>query len=359
MYSLLTEFRSGDNIVLTYLEHNSNYVPWYALCTEIAPRFNLDLEYRLVHFDKKTGELDYDDFQEKVDENTKIVCCTGASNFLGTKPSIHKIRSITHKSGYHHPNGRTGSYLLIDGANLLPNASFDVNKYDVDFLAWSFHKILAPVAVGGLYIRSDILQNLRPFQYGGDMIAEGKVTSERVEYAECPWKFTAGTPNIIGTILSGAVIDLIPKLILKGEKDDTVTYRLLCKAMNRIKTYEQELTQYLLDELATLPGIDYYGSMDASQKTPLFSFNINGRNPMNIAKTLDRAGIEVRAGCHCATLAHYYLGLNPPASCRISPYFYNTQQEMEYIIREVKKIVSDAPSRSVRSIETLINSWIL
>ena len=339
MYSLMTEFRDGDNIVTTYMEHNSNYVPWYALCKEIAPAFGMQIECRIVGFDKDTGELDIQDLERKVDEETKIICCTGASNFLGTKPPIDEIVRIGMRSGYEHTNGLRGSYILIDGSQLVPHTFTDVERMNIDFLAWSFHKMLAPVGVGGLFVRGEILEKLRPFQYGGDMIAEGKVSAEKVEYSELPWRFTAGTPNIIGTILAGEATELIPDIVLGKEALPGLSRReRIGEAMESIQEYEEKLTQYLIDELTSIEDLTVYGPQDASRRTAVVSFNIAGKNPVDIAKQLDRKKIESRAGCHCATLAHHYLGINPPASCRISPCFYNTMEEMDYIAEAVKEI---------------------
>ncbi|MDD4333454.1 MAG: aminotransferase class V-fold PLP-dependent enzyme, partial [Patescibacteria group bacterium] len=190
MYSLMTEFRDGDNVVTTFMEHNSNYVPWYGLCQEILSKFGIKVECRLAKFNKETGELDLDHLKSLVDERTKIVCCTGASNFLGTKNPIKKIKEISDASGYDQPSGEKRSYLLIDGAQVVPNTFVDVSELGIDFLVWSFHKMLAPFGVGALYAKEELLLNMKPFLYGGDMIAEGKVSPERVEYNLLPWKFT-------------------------------------------------------------------------------------------------------------------------------------------------------------------------
>jgi cysteine desulfurase/selenocysteine lyase len=360
MYSLMTEFRDGDNVVTTYMEHNSNYVPWYALCKEIAPAFGRKIECRIVGFDRETGELDLEDLEKKVDRNTKIICCTGASNFLGTKPPIDKIVRIGKQSGYAHQNGLSGSYVLVDGAQLVPHAPVDAEKNGVDFLAWSFHKMLAPVGVGGLYVRPQVLETLRPFQYGGDMIAEGKVTAEKVEYATLPWRFTAGTPNIIGTILAGEATELIADIVLGKDYEDSPKRGRIEEAMRSIQEYEKGLTQYLIDELTSIEGITVYGPKDASRKTSVVSFNIAGQNPMDVAKQLDRMRIESRAGCHCATLAHYYLGINPPASCRISPYFYNTIEEMKYAVDAIRKISykPDLRSQVLHNAYETLRAWI-
>jgi cysteine desulfurase/selenocysteine lyase len=173
MYSLLTEFRDGDNVVTTMMEHNSNFVPWYALCREILPQFGRRVECRVARFDRRTGELDLAHLASLVDSRTKLVCCTGASNFLGTKPPIPIVRDIANGSGYLQPNGERRSRLLVDGAQLVPTSRVDVRELDVDYLSFSFHKFMAPFGVGVLYAKEHLLEQSRPFLYGGDMIADG------------------------------------------------------------------------------------------------------------------------------------------------------------------------------------------
>src|SRR3989339_1357004 len=218
MYSLMTEFKDGDNVVTTFMEHNSNFVPWYGLCKEILAKFGVKVEYRIAKYDKDTGELDLDHLRSLVDKRTKLVCCTGASNFLGTINPIKKIKAITDASGYVQPNGEIRSYLLIDGAQLVPNTFVDVVDLDIDFLAWSFHKMLAPFGVGALYAKEELLKTMRPFLYGGDMIAEGMVSPKTVEYNSLPCKFAAGTPNILGTILSAQAIRLLIDFAINPRK---------------------------------------------------------------------------------------------------------------------------------------------
>ncbi len=157
MYSLQSDFRDGDNVVTTMMEHNSNFVPWYALCREILPRFGRRVECRVARFDHRTGELDLDHLAELVDARTKLVCVTGASNFLGTKPPLPLVRAIADRSGYVQPSGEVGSLLLVDAAQLAPSTSVDVQALDVDYLAFSFHKLLAPFGVGVLYAKEHLL----------------------------------------------------------------------------------------------------------------------------------------------------------------------------------------------------------
>ena len=345
MHMLLTELRDGDNVVTTLLEHNSNYVPWYGLCREILPRFGVRVECRLARFDPETGELDLDHLGDLVDARTKLVCCTGASNFLGTRPPLHTVRELTRQSGYPQPDGSRGSLLLVDGAQLVPSTHVDVQALDVDFLSFSFHKLLAPFGVGVLYGRERLLESARPFLYGGDMIAEGRVTPERVEYNALPWKFAAGTPNVLGTILSGQAVRLLLDLALTPDRhryfgrEVPLAQPDVKEAMGRISAHGRQLTRRALDALSEVDGLRIYGPADERRRTALVAFNAEGRSPLDIAEMLDALGVEARAGCHCATLAHHALGLVPPASCRLSFYLYNTDDEVDRATAAVAAIV--------------------
>jgi len=348
MYSLMTEFRDGDNVVTTMMEHNSNYVPWYALCREILPRFGVHVECRLVGFDPATGELDLAEMASLVDARTKLVCCSGASNFLGTKNPLPEVRAIAASSGYARPDGARGSLLLVDAAQLAPSSLIDVQELDVDYLSFSFHKILAPFGVGILYGKEHLLQASLPFLYGGDMIAEGKVTPERVEYNALPWKFAAGTPNILGTIASAQALRLVLDLCLSPDRRRyfrtaaPIERSDVRRAMARITAHTRRLTEVALERLLRIPGLTVYGPRDPARRSPLVAFNIRGRNPIAIAEALNDAGVEARAGCHCATLAHHYLGLSPPASCRLSFYLYNTRDDVERATAAVAGVAARA-----------------
>ncbi|MDP2730731.1 MAG: aminotransferase class V-fold PLP-dependent enzyme [Dehalococcoidales bacterium] len=355
MYALLTEFRNGDNIVTTMMEHNSNYVPWYAMCRDILPRFGVNVECRIVSFDQESGELDLDHMDRLIDSRTKLVCCTGASNFLGYKSPISLIRELSRGSGYSQPNGASGSYLLIDGAQLVPSTPVDVQQMNVDFLAFSFHKMLAPFGTGVLYAREELLDSLPPFLYGGDMIAEGQVHPESVSYNKLPWKYTAGTPNILGNIVSAQALRLILDFALRPDrgsyfrsdkKIDKIAVKL---AMGKVNSYLQWLTQEAMIRMVKIPGIKIYGPVEVEKRAPLISFNINGINPITLANKLAERGVEVRAGCHCATLAHHYLGLDPPASCRLSFYIYNDIEDVERAVDAVKCVALPIRQRTLFS----------
>src|SRR3954467_7067100 len=213
MYSLLTEFRDGDNVVTTLMEHNSNFVPWYALSREILPRFGRRVECRVARFDSRTGELDLEHLASLADERTTLMCGTGASNFLGTKPPLDVVRAIADGSGYRQPSGEDRSLLLVDAAQLVPSSSVDVQALDVDYLAFSFHKLLAPFGVGVLYAKEHLLERSLPFLYGGDMVAEGRVAPDEGRFNDLPWKYAAGTPNILGVIVSAQALRLVLDLV--------------------------------------------------------------------------------------------------------------------------------------------------
>ncbi len=345
MYSMMTEFRDGDNVVVTMMEHNSNYVPWYAMCREILPHFGVNVEYRIVNFDADTGELDLEHMASLVDRRTKFVCASGASNFFGTKNPISKIREIANSSGYVQPNGERRSYLLLDGAQLVPSTYIDVEALDVDFLSFSFHKVLAPFGIGVLYGKEHLLQSMRPFLYGGDMVASGQVGAELVLYNDLPWKFSAGTPNILGAIVSAQAFRILLDLALSPNEDvyfmteKKIDRKDVRDAMDRITSYNRLLTSRALERISEIPGIHIYGPKDAKKRTSLVAFNVDGRSPHGLADALNEFGVESRAGCHCADLAHRELMI--PASCRLSFYIYNTMEEVDTVIDILGKIVRE------------------
>ena len=285
MYALMSEFRDGDNVVTTMMEHNSNYVPWYAMCTDILPRFGRRVQYRLARFHPTTGELDLDHLASLIDQRTKLVCCTGASNFFGTKNPLDAVRTLANGSGYAQPTGERRSYLLVDGAQLVPSTFVDFQALDVDFLSFSFHKMLAPFGVGALIAKEHLLKASLPFLYGGDMIAEGRVSADHVEYNELPWKYAAGTPNILGTIVGAQALRLLLDLALSPQRpvyfeaDRAIAQADVRSAMHRIGEWNRQLTALALERLAAVPGITIYGPRDAARRSALVAFNVAGRNP--------------------------------------------------------------------------------
>jgi cysteine desulfurase / selenocysteine lyase len=343
MYSLLTDFRDGDNVVTTMMEHNSNFVPWYGMCREILPRFGRHVECRVARFDHRTGELDLDHLAGLVDHRTKLVCVTGASNFLGTRPPLPLVRAIADTSGYRRDDGSSGSLLLVDAAQLVPTSHVDVQRLDVDYLAFSCHKLLAPFGVGVLYAKEQLLAQARPFLYGGDMIATGRVAPDRVEYNDLPWKYAAGTPNILGVIVSAHALRLLVDLVAVDGctrwfgSTAPLPPPLIAHTMDRIARHTTELTELALGEATTIDGLDWYGPRTGAPRTPLLAFNVAGVDPFALAEDLGRNGIEARAGCHCATLAHRALGMAPPASCRLSFALYNTPHDITHAMDAVRR----------------------
>jgi len=349
MYSLMTEFRDGDNIVTTMLEHNSNFVPWYALCREILPRFGRRVQCRVARFDPVTGELDLNHLAGLVDQRTKLICCTGASNFLGTRPDLATIRRIADASGYHQPDGERRSRLLVDAAQLVPTSAVDVQALDVDYLAFSFHKLLAPFGVGVLYAKEQLLRDSLPFLYGGDMVAEGQVSPDHVGYHDLQWKYAAGTPNILGVIVSAQALRLLVDLVAPAGSPQyfgstgPLPRGVVERTMDTVGRHTRDLTARALRTLTAIPGLTLYGPSVAERRTPLVAFNLAGRSPFAVAESLDRYGIESRAGCHCATLAHRELALDPPASCRLSFSVYNSAEDVDLATQAVAQIAGPAP----------------
>jgi len=302
MYSLLGEFRNGDNVVTTTMEHNSNYVPWYAMCREILPRFGRRVHYRLARFDPVTGELDLDHLASLIDARTKLVCCTGASNFLGTRNPLRTIRALANASGYQQPGGERRSHLLVDGAQLVPGSFVDVQDLDAEYLAFSFHKMLAPFGVGVLYTKPHLLTTSLPFLYGGDMIAEGRVFPDLVEYNDLPWKYSAGTPNVLGAIVSAQALRILLDLAMTPRKPtyfqtaEPIERGAVHAAMDSVSAWNRLLTARALEGLRTIPGITIYGP--------------------------------------------HKLRLDPPASCRLSFYLYNTLDDVDRAVDAVAAVAS-------------------
>jgi cysteine desulfurase/selenocysteine lyase len=348
MYSLQGEFRDGDNIVTTLLEHNSNFVPWYGLSKEILPRFGRHVECRLARFDPASGALDLDHLTQLVDARTKLICVTGASNFLGTKPPLDVSRRIADASGYPQPDGSYRSLLLVDAAQLVPSSSVDVQALDADYLAFSFHKLLAPFGVGVLYGKEHLLERAPPFLYGGDMIADGQVAPERVEYNELPWKYVAGTPNILGTIVSAQALRLLLDFVAgDGGWFDTsrpLTHETVTSAMALVTAHTRELTEQALQAAYEIPGLTVYGPPLGTPRSPLLAFNRAGTEAVRLAEGLNELGVESRAGCHCATLAHRALGLDRPASCRLSFAVYTNADDVERAMTALRRVARRSAS---------------
>jgi cysteine desulfurase / selenocysteine lyase len=291
--------KSGDEVLITAMEHHSNIVPWQILCEEKGAR----LRVAPINDD---GDLVLEEFEKLLNERTKLVSVTHVSNALGT---INPIRWIVENAHRH------GVPVLIDGAQAAPHTKLDVQELDCDFYAFSGHKIYGPTGIGVLYGTASLLDAMPPYQGGGDMIAS--VTFEKTTYNTLPYKFEAGTPNIAGTIGLGTAIDYVDQI-----------------GIERIARYEQGLLEYGTDALARISGLRLIGT--AKARAGVLSFVLEGVHPHDIGTILDREGIAVRTGHHCAMPVMERFGI--PATARASLAFYNTKEDIDALVAGIHKV---------------------
>lgn len=290
--------KKGDDIIVSALEHHSNIVPWQMLCE----RTGANLKVIPMTQD---GELEMTEYDKLLSANTKLVFVNHISNALGTINPIEYIIEKAHQ---------VGAAVLIDGAQSCPHIKPDVQALDVDFYVASAHKMCGPTGVGMLYGKEEWLNKLPPYQGGGEMIAE--VTFEKTTYAELPHKFEAGTPNIAGGIAFGAAIDYMNNI-----------------GYGPIASYENELLIYATGMLSQIEGLRIYGT--SKTKTSVISFNLEGIHPYDVGTILDKLGIAVRTGHHCAQpIMDFY---KIPGTVRASFAFYNTKEEIDLLVEAVKK----------------------
>ncbi len=290
--------KAGDEVMVSALEHHSNIVPWQFLCERTGARLVV------IPMNLK-GELIMSEFDELLSDKTKIVAVNHISNALGTVNPIEYIIKKAHQ---------VGAAVLIDGAQATPHLKPDVQDLDCDFYVFSGHKICAPTGVGILYGKEEWLRKLPPYQGGGEMIAE--VTFEKTTYADLPHKFEAGTPNISGGIVLGTAIDYMNAI-----------------GFENIASYEQELLEYGTKRLLEIEGLTIYGTSE--NKASVISFNIEGIHPYDIGTIIDKLGIAVRTGHHCAQPIMNFF--NIPGTIRASFAFYNTKEEIDTFVEAVKK----------------------
>ena len=290
--------KEGDEVIVSALEHHSNIVPWQMLCEQtgaILKVIPMNLE----------GELVMTEYDKLLSKKTKLVFVNHISNALGTINPIEEIIEKAH---------RIDAAVLIDGAQACPHIKPDVQKLDVDFYVTSAHKICGPTGVGMLYGKTSWLEKLPPYQGGGEMIAE--VTFEKTTYADLPHKFEAGTPNICGGIAFGAALDYMNAI-----------------GFDNISTYEHELLVYATQRLLNIEGLKIYGT--SKKKTSVISFNLDGIHPYDVGAILDKMGIAVRTGHHCAQpIMDFY---KIPGTVRASFAFYNSKAEIDALVEGLKK----------------------
>ncbi len=291
---------SGDLVILTEMEHHSNLVPWHMLLAERGVR----LEFIPVTPD---GLLDLDAYRSQLRQNPKLVAFTHMSNVLGTiTPAVEIIR-MAHEAG---------ALTLLDGAQSVPHLKVDVRALNVDFLAFSAHKMCGPTGIGALYGKSKLLEDMPPFLGGGDMIREVRLRSFRPN--SLPHKFEAGTPAIAESVGFGAAVDYLSAI-----------------GMEQISGHEHEIIEYALERLEEVPGLQVFGP-SADKKGGVASFTFDGVHPHDVAQILDRDGIAVRAGHHCAQPLHEKFGI--PATTRASFYLYSTKSEVDALIEGIYKV---------------------
>ncbi|MCO7184037.1 cysteine desulfurase [Tenacibaculum sp. XPcli2-G] len=289
--------QEGDEIIVSALEHHSNIVPWQMLCEKTGAIL------KVIPMDED-GSLRMDIYHELLNPKTKLVFCNHVSNALGT---INPIKEIIH-AGH-----KFGAYVLIDGAQAVPHIKPDVQALDADFYVASAHKMCGPTGVGMLYGKEELLQLLPPYQGGGEMIET--VTFEKTTYAGLPHKFEAGTPNICGGIAFGIAVDYMNSV-----------------GFSNIEKQENELLSYATQELEKIDGLKIYGT---TNKTSVISFNLEGIHPYDVGAILDKLGVAVRTGHHCAQpIMDFYC---IPGTVRASFSFYNTKEEVDVLVNAVKK----------------------
>jgi cysteine desulfurase/selenocysteine lyase len=290
----------GDELIVSALEHHSNIVPWQMLCEKTGALL------KVIPMNED-GDLILDAYDELLSDRTKLVFVNHVSNALGTVNPIEEIINKAHA---------VGAEVLIDGAQSTPHIKADVQALNVDYYVTSAHKICGPTGIGILYGKETSLKRLPPYQGGGEMIAE--VTFERTTYADLPHKFEAGTPNIAGGIAFGAALDYVNSI-----------------GMEYIAEYENELLIYATAALKKIPGLKVYGV--SPHKTAVISFNVEGIHPYDIGSILDKLGIAVRTGHHCAQpIMDFY---KIPGTVRASFSFYNTFEEIDVMVKGVEKAV--------------------
>ncbi|EDO1151586.1 SufS family cysteine desulfurase [Listeria innocua] len=290
---------AGDEIVISYLEHHSNLIPWQ----QLAKRKGAVLKYIELEED---GTISVEQAKKTIGEKTKIVALAHVSNVLGTITPIKEIAAIAHQFG---------AVILVDGAQAVPHMEVNVVDFDADFYAFSGHKMMAPTGIGALYGKRELLDAMEPTEFGGEMIDFVELYDST--WKELPWKFEAGTPIIGGAIALGAAIDYLAEVGLAN-----------------IHAHEQALASYAIEEMSKIEGITIYGPKDASKRCGLVTFNLEGAHPHDIATILDEDGIAIRAGHHCAQPLMKWLDVSSTA--RASFYIYNTKEEIDALIDGLK-----------------------
>ncbi|MDI6903975.1 MAG: cysteine desulfurase [Candidatus Bathyarchaeia archaeon] len=303
----LRNLKGEDEVLVTLMEHHSNIVPW-----EMLSKINgFQVKYVGV---KNDGTLNYEAFENAISEKTRMVCLSHVSNVTGVINDVKKVAKIAHEYG---------ALVLVDGAQSVPHLLVSVKDLDIDFLAFSGHKMLGPTGIGVLYGKREILEEMEPFHGGGEMIREvtfNTVTKRcSISWNDLPWKFEAGTPNISGGVGLMAAVRYLKDV-----------------GMENVKAHEETLTEYVMRRMQELEKVKIYGPKDASVKCGIIPFSVDGLSSHDIALFLDSYGIMIRSGFHCAQPLHEKFNLK--SSARASFYIYNTREEIDRFVEVLKEI---------------------
>ena len=296
----LDTLNENDEVVLSIMEHHSNLVPWQM----VTKKTKSNLKYMYINDE---FELSNDEIESKITDKTKIVAITHVSNVLGTINNVKEIIKYAHKKG---------AKVLLDASQSIPHMKVDVQDLDADFVIFSGHKMLAPLGIGVLYAKKEILNKMNPFLMGGDMIEY--VYEQETTFAPLPNKFEAGTQKVGGVVGLGAAIDYIEKI-----------------GYDEIRKYEDEVVGYAIDELSKLDYLTLYITPNRKNHSSVISFNIKGVHPHDVASILDSDNVCVRSGNHCAQPLMRFLGID--STCRASFYFYNTKEDVNILVKALNK----------------------
>jgi len=289
---------AGDEVLITEMEHHSNIVPWQLLCERVGAKL------RVIPIDDD-GQLRMQEFENLLGPRTRIVSVVHVSNVMGTRNPVERITEMAHAAD---------AIVVLDGAQGVVHEPVDMQALGCDFYAFSGHKLYGPTGIGVLYGRTEVLESMRPYQGGGDMIRT--VSFEKTTYNDLPFRFEAGTPNIAGVIGLGAAVDYLTRI-----------------GMERIATHERELTSYALGELTKLPQVELTGN--AKERSGVISFNLTGIHPHDVGTVLDHEGVAVRAGHHCAQPLMERFGV--PATVRASLACYSIREEIDALVAGLRK----------------------
>ena len=296
----LNKIKKDDEILLSIMEHHSNLVPWQYVAKKTGAKLN-------YMYTNDEGKLTDEEIENKIKKGVKIVGITHVSNVLGTVNDVEKIIKKAHE---------IGAIVVLDASQSVPHMKVDVQKLNADFLVFSGHKMLSPLGIGVLYGKKELLEDMTPFLYGGDMIEY--VYEQDTTFAEVPTKFEAGTQNVEGAVGLSAAIDYLNNI-----------------GMDKVESIEEELMKYAISELSKLDFITIYGPKDIKSKASVISFNVNGIHPHDVASVLDSCDVCIRSGNHCAQPLLRYMGID--STCRASFYIYNTKEDVDKLIEALYK----------------------